>query len=88
MSLRTVDVRTAMGEPQTVIFVPQVQVSLSVSNVTLVATNDDGAKITALVTFSDGRQKLLTLFEGMYYEPIQNFTNTEVDNRIKEIITA
>ncbi|HYG52321.1 MAG TPA: hypothetical protein VD905_15530 [Flavobacteriales bacterium] len=87
MALRNVDVRNGDGTAKTIVYVTRQEVIVQTSTVTLDAIMDDGAKITAAVRFvENNNSKVLTLFEGIYYEPIANFTNTEIDNRIKEVI--
>lgn len=87
MAIRNIDVRNGDGTPKTIVYVTRQEVTFQTSTVSLESISDDGAKITAVVRYVENNNlKNLTLFTGIYYEPIANFTETEINNRVKEII--
>lgn len=87
MSLRVIPTLDGSGTPLEIVVVTRAEVSFENPEVTLNAVNDDGEKIQAAITFANGSQSLLTLFSGVYYEPIANFTDEEIDAKIVELVS-
>lgn len=88
MSLRTIETRTAMGDPLDIVVVTREQISFEQTEVTLDAINDDGESIKAVCTFADGIQRLLTLYEDYDYAPIATLTDEVIDARIQVLVAA
>jgi len=89
MSLRTIETLTAStGTPLTIIEVTREEVSYENSEVELLALTDDGSTIKAVLKMANDSQKVLTLYEEPYYEPIQNFDDETIDAKILEILRA
>ena len=86
MALRTIPTQTALGAPLTITVVTREEISFENATCVINSVNDDGISITAEITFVNGDQRLLTLFEGAYYEPIANFLDAEINDRIIEIL--
>jgi len=84
--LRSVPTLGSDGSPLTIVLQTRAEISFSNSAVSLLALNDDGEKIQAAIQYANGSQATVTLFEGVYYQPIADFTDEEIDERIVEVL--
>jgi len=70
-----------------VVFQEKVALNTTVVNIEYVTY--DGSKAVACISFGDdsGKQKILTLWEGEDYVNIGQWTDTDVQNRIVELLS-
>jgi hypothetical protein len=77
-----------LNELQEVVVVTREEERLSTDKISVDSVTDDGTKVVSKVSFysSHGLTKLLVLWEGQDYVNIGDWTDAQVDARIKELL--
>jgi hypothetical protein len=75
---------------QNVVVVTREETTLLTDKISIDTVSDDGNKVVVRLSFfnSTGLTRLLTLWEGQDYVNIGNWTDDDVNNRIKELLNV
>lgn len=79
MSLRTIEIIPSL---EITIVQPQ---TITIDTITINSVIDDGANIIANVQLPNGLVTSLTLYTSYDYEPIQNFSDADINARVIEL---
>lgn len=75
---------------QTVVVITREETSLLTDKISIDSITDDGACVIVRLSFfsSSGLTRLLTLWEGQDYINIGDWTDLDVENRVKELLNV
>jgi len=75
---------------QTVVVITREETTLLTDKISIDSITDDGSSVIARLSFfsSTGLTRVLTLWEGQDYINIGDWTDLDVENRIKEILNV
>jgi hypothetical protein len=77
-----------LNQEEQVIIVTKEEVTINADKISVDLVSDDGISVRAIVSFfnTNGYTKNLILWEGDSYTQIGQWTDQDVDNRIKELL--
>lgn len=77
-----------LNQEEQVIIVTKEEVTINTDKISVDLVSDDGISVSARVSFfnTNGYSKNLILWEGDSYTQIGQWTDQDVDNRIKELL--
>lgn len=80
--------KITLNQQQNVVVITREETTLSTDKISVDSVTDDGEKVYAKISFFSniGLTRLLILWEGQDYIDIGQWTDTDVDNRIKELL--
>ena len=75
---------------QNVVVITREEQTLTTDKISVDMVSDDGEKVVVRISFfsSTGITRLLTLWEGQDYINIGDWTDDDVNNRIKELLNV
>jgi hypothetical protein len=79
-----------LSSEQSVIVITREETTLLTDKISIDTVSDDGEKVVARISFfsTTGLSRILTLWEGQDYINIGNWTDDDVNNKVKELLNV
>lgn len=79
-----------LSTEQSIVVITREETTLLTNKISVDSITDDGNRVVSRISFfsSTGLTRLLTLWEGQDYINIGDWTDLDVENRIKELLNV